>query len=118
MTNKKYKAKKAVLRVDVSKLIEQLRCLFQKGQVMLSQPEIDNGDYNTWFENVKCVLQLGFSDSDNEFYKSFIPLPIDFYASPDNGCFVHIDDHNKLKGYLCEDLARLNNIIDDISTRY
>lgn len=118
MINKKKRPKKAVLRVDKSKLIEQLNSLYLEGKEMAALPVIDVKAYDTWFENIKGVLQLSFKGSNNEFYKKFIPLPSEFYFSPDNGSSAQIDDQIKWKSYLGGDLNRLNSIIVEISTLY
>lgn len=118
MTIKKKKAKKAVLRVDTSQLLEQLNSLFQEGQDMAAQPVVDGNAYTTWFENVTYVLKLSFKDSNNEYYKKFIPLPTDIFVSPDNGLSANTDDQSKLKGSLTDDLNRLNSIIIEISAFY
>ena len=100
MAIKQSKPKKAKLKVDISELLEQLNSLFREGQDMAAQPVIDGKTYDMWFENVKGVLQLSFTDSNNEFYKKFIPLPTDYLVSPDNGFSTQIDDQIKWKNYL------------------
>ena len=118
MTIKRNKPKKAVLRVDASQLLGQLNNLLREGKDMAAQSIVDGKAYDTWNENVRAALQLGFKDSDNEYYKKFIPLPTDYLVCPDNGSSSHMDDQFKWMKYLIDDLNRLNSIIIEITSFY
>ena len=100
-------------------MVDKLKSLLQEGQELLElQPEIDEKEYDYWYDRVLVLLKMSFSSPDNEYKNRFV-LPASYILIRQDGeSLQKIDLQLELTRDLGEQLARLDIIINDIITRY
>ena len=120
MAKKISKPKKAKLKdgVDAIELVEKLEQLLNEGRSMLEQPIIDEKEYDNWYERVVNLLRTNFTDPDNEFKNRFVGPASYILVRQDGACSIQPDKQFDLKGDLGEQLSSLENIIDEIRSRF
>jgi len=114
MIKKNSKTKKAKLKVDKSELVDKLKELLQEGQQLLEQPEIDEKDYDYWYDRVVSRLKTSFSSSDNEYKNRFVMPASYILIRRDSESLQKIDLQRELKRDLGEELSSLDIIINDL----